>query len=83
MKLLKSRMLNLAKKPDSDIDYSDIAELDETFWQNAKPELPKKKKSVSIRLDDDLLSWFRNQGKGYQTMINSVLKSYMLAHKKR
>ena len=40
-----------------------------------------KKRAVSIRLDHDLLDWFKQQGHGYQTKINSVLKSYMQAHK--
>ena len=81
MKDINTRIKKLASKKDSEIDYSDIPELDDAFWQNAKVEIPKNKKSVSIRLDTELLDWFKNQGRGYQTMINAVLRSYMQSHK--
>ena len=42
---------------------------------------PQKKKSICIRLDEDVLSWFKAQGQGYQTYINAVLKTYMRNHK--
>lgn len=61
---------------DEDIDCSDIPELDEEFWKNAKFVRPTKK-SVGIRLDKDILEWFKSQGKGYQTHINSVLRHYV------
>jgi uncharacterized protein (DUF4415 family) len=38
---------------------------------------PITKKAISIRLDSDVLEWFKNQGKGYQSMINTVLRSYI------
>lgn len=72
------------KKPDAGkdkaIDYSDIPELDETFWKNAVIEYPERKKPVTLRLDADILEWFRSTGKGYQTRINAVLRSYYEAH---
>jgi len=76
----KARIKNLALKPDAEIDYSDIPELDDEFWKKATVHIPNTKKSVSIRLDEDLLTWFKHQGRGYQTMINAVLKSYMQTH---
>jgi len=45
---------------DEDIDTSDIPELDERFWNNAKIVLPKHKKAISLRVDEDMLSWFKN-----------------------
>ena len=51
---------------------------DVSFWTNAKLVLPKPKQTVTIRLDADLLEWFRKH-KGYQTRINAVLRSYMKA----
>lgn len=66
---------------DEDIDYSDIPELDETFWKKAKLVVPKKKERLSMRIDSDVLAWFKAKGKGYQTTINAVLKSYIEAHK--
>ena len=75
-------MKKLEEIKDEDIDFSDIPELDESFWENAVVEYPEKKKSVTIRLDTDVLEWFQSKGKGYQTRINSVLRSYVNAHKK-
>jgi len=66
---------------DEDIDYTDSPELDNQFWQNAKLVVPKKKERLSMRIDSDVLVWFKEKGKGYQTMINSVLKSYVDAQK--
>ena len=68
---------------DEDIDYSDIPELDENFWENAVIEYPKKKRPITLRLDADILKWFKSMGKGYQTKINAILRSYYEAHKKR
>ncbi len=65
--------------PDSDIDYSEIPELDKRFWKEAKLVMPENKTKVTIRLDNDVISWFKSRGKGYQTKINAVLKSYIQA----
>jgi len=68
---------------DGDIDTSDIPPLDENFFENAILRMPDRKKSVTVRLDADVLQWFRSQGKGYQTRINAVLRLYMTAQEKR
>jgi uncharacterized protein (DUF4415 family) len=65
---------------DEEIDYSDIPELDEAFFEKALIVLPQSKASVSIRLDQEVLDWFKAQGKGYQTRINALLRAYMEAH---
>jgi uncharacterized protein (DUF4415 family) len=52
---------------------------DEEFWKEAKIVLPPIKETMTIRLDADVLEWFRKQGKGYQTRINAVLRSYVHA----
>ena len=54
---------------------------DEDFWKEAKVVLPRRKEVVTMRLDADLLAWFRQQ-RGYQTRINAILRSYMQAHAK-
>lgn len=51
-------------------------------WEGAKPVELVQKKPVSIRLDEDLLDFFKSQGKGYQTRINAVLRAYMEAQKR-
>ena len=70
----------LEKMPDGDIDLSDVPELDAEFFLTAKIRMPQAKKAVSIRLDQDVLAWYRDQGGAYQTRMNAVLRMYMQAH---
>ena len=70
----------LGEMADSELDFSDIPKLDRSFFKHAKLRMPKTKRAVSLRLDPDVLAWFKRQGKGYQTRINSVLRLYMEAH---
>jgi uncharacterized protein (DUF4415 family) len=49
---------------------------DEGWQETITLELPEPKEQVTLRLDRDLLRWFRGQGRGYQTRINAVLRSY-------
>ncbi len=67
---------------DDEIDTSDIPELDEEFFNQADLRLPVKK-PVTIRLDSDVLEWFKEQGQGYQTRINNLLRKYMETHQSR
>ena len=50
-------------------------------WTRARLVLPRRKQSIHLRIDPDVLAWFRAQGKGYQTQINAVLRTYMEAHR--
>jgi uncharacterized protein (DUF4415 family) len=77
MTISLQRLEELNNIPDSAIDTSDIPELDENFWDNAKMISPKTKQAISLRVDSDVLDWFKNRGKGYQSLMNSVLKSYV------
>lgn len=77
MPISKKRLEEIAAIPDSKIDYSDIAELGSEFWENAKVVFPASKKAVTIRIDGDVLDWFKKAGKGYQSRMNAVLRSYM------
>ncbi len=69
---------------DSDIDFSDIPEVTpETFAKaivRKGLEPVERKVQLTLRLDADVLNWFKNQGRGYQTRINRVLKAYKEAH---
>ena len=67
---------------DSDIDTSEIPALDPDFFKSANLRMPTMKASITVRLDSDVLEWYRKQGKGYQTRINAVLRTYMEAHHK-
>ena len=69
----------LKKMRDRDIDHSDVPPLDASFFKNAIIRLPERKRPVALRLDPDILDWFKRQGKGYQTRINAVLRLYMEA----
>ena len=73
-------MKRLREIKDEDMDYSDLPETDEEFWKNAQVTFPSRKKILSIRLDEDVVEWFKAQGKGYQTKINAVLRAYKEAH---
>jgi len=77
-----SDLNRLRNMKDEEINYSDSPELDEAFFERAVIVLPKPKASVSIRLDQEVLDWFKTQGKGYQTRINALLRAYMEAHSK-
>lgn len=73
----------LANLPDAEIDTSDIPELDDAFFRHANLVLPQPtpKQSVTLRLDQDVLAWFKSQGKGHLTRMNAVLRAYMLTQR--
>ena len=66
----------LAAKSDSEIDYSDIAELDTEFWDKAVVHPPENKQRITVRFDADMVRWFKAQGRGYQSRMNAVLRSF-------
>jgi uncharacterized protein (DUF4415 family) len=70
----------VASMTDEEIDTSDIPPLDDDFFAHAELRLPEPKQSVTIRLDADVVEWFKAQGKGYQTRMNAVLRRYMEVH---
>ena len=73
----KKELRALAAQPDSEIDLTDIPEIID--WSGAvvgKFYRPIKK-SLTIRVDADVLAWLRSQGKGYQTRINQLLRAAM------
>lgn len=71
----------LSTMKDEEINLIDNPELDSSFFENATLQLPVPKKAVNIRLDNDVLEWYKHQGAGYQTRINAVLKMYMKTKK--
>ena len=54
----------------------ELADLPDDFWAGAEIVLPPKQ-AISLRLDQDVLEWFREQGPRYQTRINAVLRTYV------
>jgi uncharacterized protein (DUF4415 family) len=65
---------------DEDIDFSDIPEQGPDFFSNAIL-WPGPKKQITLRLDPDVLAFFRKTGRGYQTTINAVLRKYVESRK--
>ncbi len=58
------------------IDTSDIPELDEAFWREARVVEPEGTVQVTLRVKRSVLQTFRATGKGYQSRMNAVLESY-------
>jgi len=81
----RRRLSELAQRPDSEIDLSDIPPLDESFWRNAvrNPFYRPVKQQLTVRLDADVVAWLRHHGKGYQTRLNRVLREAMLEELKK
>lgn len=55
----------------------------EVDWSRARLVIPQPKTPVSIRLDQDVLDFFKAQGRGYQTRINAVLRAFMEAQTRK
>ncbi|EWS76905.1 hypothetical protein AF72_13725 [Xylella taiwanensis] len=68
--------------PDDQIDTSDAPFKPDAVWAKAV-DFPHVKKLISLRIDEDVLNFFRHTGKRYQTRINAVLRSYVEAHRPR
>jgi uncharacterized protein (DUF4415 family) len=64
---------------DTDIDFSDIPKLGKSFWKAARLVMPEPKDRLTIRVDHDVVQWLKKNGRGYQTRINAILRSYMEA----
>jgi len=62
----------------NDPDFSD-----DWNWGDAVLVIPPKKKAISIRVDEDVLDYFKKEGAGYQRRINAVLRSYMQQKRKK
>jgi len=71
---------------DEDIDFSDIPEMTPEMFARAivrKGLKPVTRKSqITLRIDSEVLDWFRAKGTGYQSQMNAVLRAYKEAHEK-
>lgn len=74
LKAMTEEEIEEAARSDPDAQPTDVE-----FWERATIITPAPKKSVHLRIDPDVLAWFKKQGKGYQTRMNAVLRSYMEA----
>jgi uncharacterized protein (DUF4415 family) len=76
----RAALAAVANMPDSEIDTSDVPEVRD--WSGAvRGGLYRPvKRLTSLRLDADLLEWFKRGGDGYQTRINAALREYVQRH---
>lgn len=80
----KTNLEKLRKLSDEEINASIAGDpdWDEEGWSEAVIIVPPKKTAISIRIDGDVLDYFKKQGTGYQKRINAVLRSFMNASRK-
>ena len=50
------------------------------FWKNSTLRMPESKQLITLRIDREVIDWYKRQGQGYQTRMNAVLRAYMEAH---
>ena len=81
-KLSKTNWTKIKAMKDGDINLADIPELDDDFFAEAKL-WPGKKKQITLRLDPDVVEFFKAGGRGYQSSINAALRRYMEAQQRR
>lgn len=79
MSISRQQQLEILKKmKDEEIDYSDAPSATKEQLASLKMFIPPEKRTITIKLDVDVLSWFKEQQpKGYQTFINAVLRDYV------
>lgn len=77
-----SEIGKLAKLADEEVDTSDLPEV-EDFGGAARGRFYRPiKQQITLRVDADLVAWFRAQGGKYQSRINQALREYMESHRK-
>jgi len=63
------------------IDTTDIPALSESFFARATLRMPRQPIAITVRVDPDVLAWFKAQGEEYEQRINAALRIYAEAHK--
>lgn len=71
----------IADIEDENIDFSDIPELDDIYWQEAELVEPDLTEEITLRVKRSVLAHFKASGKSYETRINRVLESYVRARR--
>lgn len=64
------------------ISPPELADLPDDVWDGAVVVTPPPREAIPIRVDGDVLEWFRRQDPSYQTRMNAVLRSYMDAFRR-
>lgn len=80
----RKRLTAVAAMPDAAIDYSDIPRQPRAVkWTRPNALVPNEnKQQITLRLDADVVIFFRKTGKRYQSRINAALREYVKAHRK-
>ena len=76
----RADLARLRRVSDREIERTsppELSNLPDDFWQNARVVTPVAKQAISIRLDTDVIAWFRATGPRFQTRMNAVLRSYV------
>lgn len=81
MNISQQRLKEIAEIPDEKIDTSDIPELDDDFWKDARLIIPESKKLIQFCIEKDVFEWFSQFGDDYQIRMNAVLRDYVDAHR--
>lgn len=84
-KKLGADFKRLDKMTDADIDLTDIPEVTPEMFSKGVVRhglKPIVKRQLTLRLDGDVIDWFRSQGSGYQTRMNALLQAYMEKHRR-
>lgn len=76
----RTNIARLRRKDDKNINYDDSPATTKEFWEDAEVFMPQHKVHISLRLDEDIINYFKDEGKGYQSRINAVLKAYINTH---
>ncbi len=72
-----ARMMAMSEAEIMRTSPPELRDLPEDFWDDAVIVPPLPKQPISLRVDPDVLAWFKQQGPGYQSRMNAVLRSYM------
>ena len=76
----RASLAHLRRVSDAEIARTappELADLPDDFWAEPALVLPVAKQTISLRVDEDVLDWFRISGPRYQSRMNAVLRSYM------
>ena len=76
----RAKLAQLRRVSDAEISRTsppELANLPADFWETAMLTFPTAKRAISLRVDEDVLEWFRTGGPRYQTRMNAVLRSYV------
>lgn len=77
----RAQLEAVAAMSDKDIDYSDAPYRHDAVWMKAADRLPQTKQQITLRIDAEVLEFFKHTGKRYQSRMNAVLRAYVEAQK--